>query len=410
MNIPHKPFPSYKWRWAELTPSEGLNHPVRLIGVLRAMYKHQGKPKSTPDIHEDLKKVEEDTNQLTGQNVTLARTGERNLFRNSDRYWKAVGLLESDSRNIELTPLGNALAEGRITQREFAITVIKTLTLPNKNIEADTSEWDKIGLKIKPLELILNITAALFANFGETAAYITAFELQKIIIPLAGNQVPIENYLKAIIDFRNGQLDVSKFPDCAPRSNDRRMSREFLLFLSHYEFCSFVKGRNNAEDKFYIQPEYLPEIHAITKLEGLDMQINQVIQNIRNNEIISNIERQKVLTKVLSRPQQAKFRRQVMSKFANTCVFTGEKMNVVLEACHIIPVEHKGNDVFSNGLCMRADIHILFDSKHIRFQPNGIVEYSDALKESVSYNQLPNFVNIPNFTSKEALEWRYNYY
>jgi len=410
MNIPHKPFQNYKWRWAELTPSEGLNHPVRLIGVLRAMYKHQGKSKSTPDIYEDLERIEKDTNQLTGQKVTLARTGERNLFRNSDRYWKAVGLLKSDSRNIELTPLGNALAEGRITQHEFAITVIKTLVLPNKNIETDTSEWNKINLKIKPLELILKTIASLSVNFGDTSAYITPFELQKIIIPLAGNQVPLEEYLKAIIDFRNGKLDITQFPDCAPRSNDKRMVREFLLFLSHYEFCELIKGKRNAEDKFYIRPEYISEIQAIINLDDFKLPDLQGIRSIQNNEVISNIERQKVLTKVLSRPQQAKFRRQVISKFENTCILTGEKINVVLEACHIIPVEHQGNDVFSNGLCMRADIHILFDSKHIRFQPTGVVEYSDILKESKSYARLPSFVNIPDFTSKEALKWRYNYY
>ncbi len=410
MNIPHKPFSSYKWRWAELTPSEGLNHPVRLIGVLRAMYKHQGKSKSTQDIYEDLERIEQDTNQLTGQNVTLTRTGERNLFRNSDRYWKAVGLLESNSRNIELTPFGNALAEGRITQHEFAITVIKTLSLPNRNIESDTSEWDKIGLKIKPLELILNIIASLSVNFGDAAAYITPFELQKIIIPLAGNQVAIEAHLKAIIDFRNEKLDLTQFPDCAPRSNDKRMIREFLLFLSHYEFCELIKGGKNAEDKFYIRQEYISEVQAIINLEDFETRDSRAIRSIQNNEIISNTERQKVLTKVLSRPQQAKFRRQVMSKFANTCILTGEKMNVVLEACHIIPVEHRGSDVFSNGLCMRADIHILFDSKHIRFQSNGMVEYSDAIKQSVSYRTLPDFVNIPEFTSKEALKWRYNYY
>ena len=70
MRIPIKPFPNYKWRWAEYTPSEGLNNPVRFMGVLRAMYKHQGKPKSTNDIYEDLLKVEKETNQLTGEDVT----------------------------------------------------------------------------------------------------------------------------------------------------------------------------------------------------------------------------------------------------------------------------------------------------------------------------------------------------
>ena len=119
MTIPVKPFQNYKWRWAEVTPSEGLNHPVRLIGVLRAMYKHQGQPKSTNNIYADLEKVERETNELTGEKVTLARTGERNLFRNSDRYWKAVGLLDSTSRNIQLTPFGIKVAEGKVTLNEL---------------------------------------------------------------------------------------------------------------------------------------------------------------------------------------------------------------------------------------------------------------------------------------------------
>ena len=59
---------------------------------------------------------------------------------------------------------------------------------------------------------------------------------------------------------------------------------------------------------------------------------------------------------------------------------------------------------------MRADIHVLFDSKHIRFQPNGIVEYSEAMQQSVSYYRLPQKVKMPNFVSKEVLSWRYDYY
>lgn len=410
MNIPVKPFPTYKWRWAEVTPSEGLNHPVRLIGVLRAMYKHQGLPKSTTAIHSDLEKVERETNQLTGEKVTLARTGERNLFRNSDRYWKAVGLLDSRSKNIQLTPLGIKVAEGKITQNEFAITVIKTLTLPNSNIETEISDWQKIGLKIKPLELILEIIRLLANNLGTKHAYLSPLELQKIVIPLAGNKALIEDYIKTIIDFRNGNLDIETFPDCCPGANDKRMVREFLLFLTYYGFCQLVKGRSNATDRFFIQAEYLDEIQEITSLSNDTLQIDTVIQKIRDNQIILNSERQKILTKVMSRPQQAQFRKQVLTNFENTCILTGEKMNIVLQACHIVPVEHKGNDTFINGLCLRADIHVLFDSKHIRFQPNGIVEYSDAMQQSVSYHRLPQKIKIPNFVSKEALNWRYDYY
>lgn len=410
MAIPIKPFPNYKWRWAEVTPSEGLNHPVRLIGVLRAMYKHQGQPKSTNDIYADLEKVERETNQLTRENVTLTRTGERNLFRNSDRYWKAVGLLDSTSRNIKLTPFGIKVAQGKVTQNEFAITVIKTLKLPNHNIETDISDWQNAGLEIKPLELILDIIRLLSDNFGSKQAYISPIELQKIVIPLAGDKAQMEEYLKTIVDFRDGSLNIDKFPDCSPGSNDKRMVREFLLFLSHYGFCQLVKGRSNATDRFFIQPEYISEIQEITSLPSEALSMETVIQEIRDNQIILNTERQKILTRVLARPQQVQFRKQVLNKFDNTCILTGERMNIVLEACHIIPVEHKGNDTFINGLCMRADIHVLFDSKHIRFQPNGIVEYSEAMQKSVSYYRLPQKVKMPNFVSKEASSWRYDYY
>ncbi|MEY4934196.1 MAG: hypothetical protein RIS64_555 [Bacteroidota bacterium] len=412
MKIIAKPFQNYKWRWAEVTPSEGLNHPVRLLGVLRALYKHQGKPKSTNDIHADLEKIEAETNELTGEKVTLARTGERNLFRNSDRYWKCVGLLDGNSRNIELTPLGIKVAEGKVTQNEFAISVIKTFQLPNLAIETDisVSDWQKIGLEIKPLELILTIIKLLYENFGEKQAFLSTFELQKIVIPLAGNKVLIDDYITAISDFRNGSLNLALLPDCAPDANDKRMVRAFLLFLAHYGFLKLIKGSNNLNDQFFMLLDSFSEIQEIMDLPNEILTIDKVIQDIRENQIILNTERQKVLTKVLSRPQQAQFRKQVLTKFDNTCILTGERMNIVLEACHIIPVEHKGSDSFANGLCMRSDIHVLFDSKHIRFQPNGMVEYSDAIQRSVSYQQLPKNVKIPNFVSKEALSWRYNYY
>ena len=116
------------------------------------------------------------------------------------------------------------------------------------------------------------------------------------------------------------------------------------------------------------------------------------------------------MTRVLARPQQANFRKQVLSKFDYTCLLTGEKLGIVLEACHIIPVENKGNDVYENGFCFRSDIHILYDTKNIRIRPDGHIEYSEALQQSISYANLPTHIKIPDFISEEALNWRYDYY
>jgi predicted restriction endonuclease len=188
------------------------------------------------------------------------------------------------------------------------------------------------------------------------------------------------------------------------------MIREFLLFLSHYGFCQLTKGKNNATDQFFIQQEYMNEIEEIIDVLDNTAPVLDIVIKIRTNDIITNTERQKILTQVLARPNQAQFRKQVLSRFDSTCILTGEKMNIVLEACHIVPVEHNGVDSFINGLCMRADIHTLFDAKHIRFHENGRVEYSDAIQESQSYSQLPQQIIIPPFISKEALAWRFDYY
>lgn len=409
MRIPNKPFAGYKWRWAEVTPSEGLNNPLRLLGVLRAMRRHEGEPKTTENILPDLQRIESDTNRLTGEKVRLARVGERNLFRNSDRYWKALGLMEPDRQEIHLTPFGQNVADGEITQNEFAITVIRTLTLPNPNIEADISEWRHANLRIKPLELILAIIKAMHGAGGEANAYLTPYELQKIIIPLAGDHATMAEYVKALELFRSGDLNVATFPDCAPGSNDRRMVREFLLFLSHYGFCRLLAGQTNDTGRFFITTASIKEIDAISNITGI-RSIKNLVQAVRQNSIILEAERRRILTEVISRPQQAKFRREILANFANQCLLTNESTNIVLEACHLIPVKHKGSDNISNGLCLRADIHILFDSKHIRFKPDGEVQYSELLRGSPTYAGLPRRIIFPQFISEEAVRWRYDYY
>lgn len=281
--------------------------------------------------------------------------------------------------------------------------------MPNKKIESDTSAWRRAGLKIKPLELILNIIKSLHQQHGETNAYLTPFELQKIVIPLAGDHAKTADYLEAIMSFRQGKLDVGLFPDCAPGSNDRRMAREFLLFLSLYGFCRIAEGKNNDSTKFFVQSRFFSEISEITSIKG-NVSIETIVQEIRDNPVIMDGERRKILSEILARPQQAKFRKQILREFGNKCVLTGEGMNIVLEACHLIPVKHRGNDSVGNGLCLRADIHILFDSKHIRLRPDGGVEYSSAMKDSRIYSRLPTKIEIPSFTSHQAVRWRYDYY
>ncbi len=404
---PVKPFPSYKWRWAVLTPTESLNEPPVFLGVLRVFNKFQNYAPSSEEIMNGLGVVQHETNSR----VDLVRTQERNLIRNSGQYWKALGLLDEAHGKILVSPFGQLLAEGKITQVEFATTVVKTLELPNRKIIDDTSEWDADGLKIKPLELLLDILALIAEKFSSYEAYITPFELLRIVIPLAGAKASYDDYAEAIIQHRRGMIDVSNWPDCATSSNDKRMAREFLIFLSNYGFCkkeSVEKG--NANERYHLASISKEEVVELHKLKIIQKELEKVVKQIRITQIPANIERKRVSREVLERPYQNIFRKNILNVFGSSCIVTGVTIENVLEAAHIKPIEYKGDDTHHNGLCLRSDIHQLFDSNNLRILPSGELIFSEVASSKNNYGLLPRQIEIPNFVNKEFLDWRVKYY
>jgi hypothetical protein len=412
MPTPTLPFPGYKWRWASFQPTEGLNDPSVFLGVLRTLYQFQGCPPSDPRLIRALSVVKQQTNTR----VDLARTPERNLIRNSGQYWKGPGLIEERHGRIELTDFGKKVADGKITRAEYAITVIKTTTLPNPRIFSSTemASWTSVGLNIRPLELILRIASGLLSAFGAENGYLSLKELVGIVIPLAGNNSGIDEHIRSIKAYREGRLNLGSWPNCAPAANDIRMANEYLLFLYHYGFLEKVDGRSREETKYYLTETARQEIGLISRIPTTGDDLVQAAQIVRGSELpdaveLALVERERKFMLRLSRSGQAKFRRDVLRAHRRTCVLTGETLEAVLEAPHIIPASKKGPDNVRNGLCMRADIHILFDNGHIRISPGGTVSYSDAVTSSVTYRALPDRITLPRFVDRGAIEWRLHY-
>jgi len=407
MRIPKKPFPNYKWRWAVYTPTESLNDPPIFLGILRVLRLNEFKNFSSKDVNDGLEVVQEETDST----VNLVRSQERNIFRNSGQYWKGLGMLENGKRGqIILTPFGRKLADGELTQVEFATTIVKTLELPNRRIESDTSDWDKVGLSFKPFEIILEILSSLEERLGSFEAYITPEELIRIIIPLAGDNGQMDEYIEAIYLFRNGELDLSEWPDCAPESNDKRMAREFLLYLTNYGFCNSISRGSNLKDEYFLSNISLSEIDELFAIETNETELDRIERIIRSSQIPANIERKKVVREVLERPYQNQFRKMIMEAYQSTCLVTGVRLENVLEAAHIKPIKHKGDDNIFNGICMRADIHTLFDSNHLKILPSGEIKLTSEANRKENYEHLPSKVVLPDFVDRQQLDWRIKYY
>ncbi len=82
-----------------------------------------------------------------------------------------------------------------------------------------------------------------------------------------------------------------------------------------------------------------------------------------------------------TRVGQGEFRIRTLENYRYTCCVTGEHTVPALEAAHILPVAEEGRHRLSNGLCLRADIHRLFDRGLIGITPEHGVLVSPLIRD-----------------------------
>lgn len=399
-----------------MTPSESLNIPEVYFGCLRVLSLNEGEHVNSKHVLELLQQVEKDIKDYNDLNVSLARSENRNLFRNSGQYWKNTGTLLSTEHGIELTDFGRSYSSGLITKDEFSAIVIKSMELPNPFIEDDEviSEWYHEGVKIKPLELILCIIYHLYNSKCEHG-YLTTKELIEIVIPMAGNKATAYDIFKVILDCRNG---TTLGPDswiANEKSNDKRIAREFLLFLENYGYLNSRQSQNeratNLNQEFYLtdyQYSLAKSLIDSPEISYKSMSPEQAVPKLA--EATEVIARKRVLTEITLRPKQAEFRRKLMEAYSGKCLLSNASVSEVLQACHIIPVKNSGNDSVENGFILRSDLHLLYDSGHIKIHEDGTVTLSDYLKKDTFYSKtLPSKINLPSFLNIENIRIRNEY-
>lgn len=115
----------------------------------------------------------------------------------------------------------------------------------------------------------------------------------------------------------------------------------------------------------------------------------------------------------VQRPGQQQFRNEILALFEETCAVTGTKAKEVLEAAHIIPYSVSHDHDHSNGLCLRADIHSLFDLGLISVSEDWFVTVSSRLSDE-EYVKLDGVqLNLPIrakiVLKKEHLRWHRKY-
>ncbi|MCP2155875.1 UNVERIFIED_ORG: putative restriction endonuclease [Rhizobium sp. SLBN-170] len=76
------------------------------------------------------------------------------------------------------------------------------------------------------------------------------------------------------------------------------------------------------------------------------------------------------------RKGQAEFRKMILGNYTQRCCITGSEITELLEAAHIQSYVDERSDHPQNGICMRVDLHRLFDS--------GLITIDTSLRLRVS--------------------------
>ena len=218
----------------------------------------------------------------------------------------------------------------------------------------------------------------------------------------------INDYVNFILWHRAGQITLIGWPDCVTGANDSRFAKEYLLFLSYYGYIIEQEHDTRTIKQYIYNQEIDSEIAAILAQPPKDESLQQAIDRIRVTEVASDIERKRVEMQRISRPNQARFRKDVLAAYER-CIITNVAMPEVLEAAHIKPFKYKGEDTIANGFPMRMDIHLLFDAGHLRISETGEVSLSTRARMDYGAT-VPPRIYLPEFTSREYIRWRWDNY
>jgi hypothetical protein len=112
---------------------------------------------------------------------------------------------------------------------------------------------------------------------------------------------------------------------------------------------------------------------------------------------LSEDNRSRVTRSQVTRVGQQGFRALILDNFYIKCAISGSEEQALLEAAHIMPYKGAQSNVLQNGLCLRVDLHRLFDRFLISIEPQtlGIV-VSDKIKDTY----YKSFAGIKLWTSK----------
>ena len=155
------------------------------------------------------------------------------------------------------------------------------------------------------------------------------------------------------------------------------------IFLKSDKNCekSIKESLGGQASRFYIQNKNEYEVYPNYKYDEEIIETNEKLK-----ESYIPIDENKKSTKMMLcviREGHEKFRNEILNNYDNKCCISECNISAVLEAAHVTPYNGRDSNNIQNGICLRADIHKLWDKHFIAINPKtNQVEIAKVLRDT----------------------------
>lgn len=175
---------------------------------------------------------------------------------------------------------------------------------------------------------------------------------------------------------------------------------------------AYIKGvapweKDNEEIAIAFRPDFIVEY--IRNLESLhsfgesEQDLEVLEESIETPDIVNDAEisgvaaeRQTAVVNVKKKIRDNSFKSRVLTSYSNHCAFCGVQLKLI-DAAHIVPVQHDGTDETSNGISLCALHHRAFDRNLVTFNADYQIVTSqknfDKLREIGLDGGAEKFIN-----------------
>jgi predicted restriction endonuclease len=145
------------------------------------------------------------------------------------------------------------------------------------------------------------------------------------------------------------------------------------------------------------------------RLQHLHIDVDQEDTPVDQEDTTNDDLRRWALQERAIRDGQQQFRKALLLTRDPRCAVTRSAVAACLEAAHIRPYRGQHTNKASNGILLRADIHILFDRGLLRINPGTFAVFVDATLKDTEYSQYDGVtLNDANWLDNESLQYRWN--